>query len=278
MLGPVRACKVLVTDTEISRVSADSALISLHGTSPSKLKKIDVMVLLFEASARYKRITALVSRIQSLYRRRKPYLKYRHILLSIRLIQRRFRRKQLILHRHDIFVSKYLVKVQACIRRCIAYKKYHKIKHNIILIQAVWRMIMKRSRFLYYRRKCILIQTIIRRILTAKHEHTNRMILQSEYMTEIFYLWKLLHIPLIYRAYFVNKFSGSTYLLLSIYKHELLRLFNIIGYPNLKNVSSPEFSLIFRQVCNNQLNTTNVTSLPLVKDNAVKEAAERQHI
>lgn len=278
LIGPVRQCKALFANAEISRAVGDSGMITGMQSTSFRVKPIHMKVVLFEALTMYRRVYRSICRAQAIYRMRKPYFQYKRFRHAVDVLKSRFLKHRNTLQRLNIFKSKYLVKVQSYIRKYLARKHYRKLLSGVVIIQSLWRMLKKRRRFVFIRRKCVLIQSKARKNQTIKQQILVRVQLQMEYTNQIFVLWKLLHVPLIYRSYFWTKFDGYTYFLLSMYKHELLRLHKIMGFKNAANITSASFRMTFSQIAANQYNVPNVANLPAVLQMAAEEKLERKNI
>ena len=278
LAGVPRACKMLVTDAEAIRATGDGVLLGGLQTSTFKKKPLDINILLFDARVKNRRVLNTIIQVQSLYRMRPCWIKYKALKYAVSQIKKVFIRKKRRFARARFFTTKYLAIIQSLIRMHLIRKKYLRFRISVVYMQAMMRQKIVRRWFMTIRKSCILLQTMVRRVLIFHKHQALRKRLIDELRQKVFILWSALHIPLIYRSYFSDKFSGYRLLNLTALQFELLGLFHRIGWREIISIYSAAFRSKLKDLSKSAGNQSAIKALPIAAEYLKKELEERKHI
>lgn len=277
LIGPLRPCKVLVA-SEVTRATGGGVLLSgltTGSTGTLRSKKIDIRILFFDAKNMYRKVQLSITSFKALFRMKRVRRRYLLLLSAVIKIQKRFRFNRKRKSRLIRFYAVTLVKLQAYVRMHRCLSAYRFIKRKTIQIQSHFRR-MKFQRIFYKLRDLVIfIQTFFRRALCRIRLQAFRKAKLIEYRRLIFALWKTVHTPLIYRAYFWSRLSAMNYTSLGLHRAEILRLLVLMGVRGLSSTcNTPAFQNAYREVKANRM-PSNVASLPIVMEFEKKEKEER---
>ena len=278
LAGVVRPCKMLVTDTEAIRATGDGVLLGGLQTSTFKKKPLDINILLFDARVKNRRVLNTIIQVQSLHRMRVHWIKYKALRYAVSQIKKVFIRKKRRFSRARYFTTKYLAIIQSLIRMHLIRKTFLRFRASVVYFQAAMRQKIVRRWFVTIKNASILIQTMVRRVLTFQKHQALRKRLIDELRRQVFHTWSALHIPLIYRSYFWDKFSGYRLFDLTALKFELLNLLHRMGFKDISSIYSATFRGKLKDLPKGTSNPSAIITLPMVAEYSKKEQEERKHI
>ena len=278
LAGVPRTCKMLVTDTEALRATGDGVLLGGLQTSTFKKKPLDVNILLFDARVKNRRVLSTIIFVQSLFRMRTHFVKYKALRHAVSQIKKLFIRKKRRFSRARYFTTKYLAIIQSLIRMHLTRMKFLQFRASVVYFQATMRQKVVRRWFITIKNSSVMIQTMVRRVQTFRKHQNLRKRMIEDFRRQVFQMWSTLHVPLIYRSFFWDKFNGDRLYNLTALKFELLTLFNRMGWKDISSIYSTVFRGKIKDLAKIMGNQSAISTLPGLAENSKKEQEERKHI
>ena len=229
------------TDSSKSSVNGN---INSHDSSSSAGHN-QLQNVLEEGAVRYRKITSVISRVQSRIRMRiirERFLKQCSSIVRIQSIFRSYVCSKRVGGMRVLASLKeqivHIVRIQTKMRGFVARRKYIRIYSMILWLQAGARAGDSRKKYLHLRSHFHRLSGIMRGFLTRLQDERRRELLFDMYRGQLLLLWKMEHTTLYYRSLFWVMVRWPTYLHLAMLRDELFRLYNNIGLLDVINKNS----------------------------------------